>query len=352
MKLNYTKIFLFSLSLNILLLSSQVYNQRNHYITYHISNTKPIKAHRSLCECELYMTNYDNDPEMKAVMQDFDRQTSQRFEEYNERIIKNQQKCIEQCEKDIQKIILKDKIEKELTEKLSTLQTDISTDDIPTCVCEKSLADKTEKLCLKCGYGIGSNVPLVGIINGVSFYASVLKYAVNCGITKEAETVISKGMEMATQLLTERISGLQALLKSNLADIVAKNSNTPMLLSQAIEDAIGNACDATMVNSSPKPLICGSTSVKFPYLNQTVAQVAVDASKAGKLAGAEAAKTAEQTAWNSAFTWETFFSSSLGISIIVTVCVVLMLIIIYLILRYRRRKKMNKKLQYIKLLKE
>ncbi|ETW38859.1 hypothetical protein PFTANZ_00437 [Plasmodium falciparum Tanzania (2000708)] len=69
------------------------------------------------------------------------------------------------------------------------------TNDKNVFVCEKSLADKTEKLCLKCGYGIGSNVPIVGLINGVTFHASVLKYAVDIGTSAGVEAAISKGME-------------------------------------------------------------------------------------------------------------------------------------------------------------
>ncbi|ETW58098.1 hypothetical protein PFMC_06005, partial [Plasmodium falciparum CAMP/Malaysia] len=77
--------------------------------------------------------------------------------------------CKEQCEKDIQKIILKDKIEKELTEKFATLQTDITTEDIPTCICEKSLSGKVEKTCFKCGGLLGGGLePTVGLLGTVA----------------------------------------------------------------------------------------------------------------------------------------------------------------------------------------
>ncbi|SOS80089.1 PIR protein, putative [Plasmodium sp. gorilla clade G1] len=348
MKFNYTNI-LFSLSLNILLLSSQVCNQRNHNLTLH----KRTTTSRLLCECELYApANYDNDPEMKSVMQDFDRQTSQRFEEYSERMIKNGQKCKEQCEKDIQKIILKDKLEKELTEKLSTLQTDISTNDIPTCVCEKFVTDKTEKLCLQCGYGLGSNVPLVGHISGIGFYTELLKYAVDCGIFEEARVAASATVKTFTELLAARIPGLQTL-KIDLAGIMTKNTyKTPVHLAQAIDNAVVKSCTPTTVSPVPPAPVCSSPSVELSNLNQTVPQVLVQASEAGKEAGIVAGKAAHEKAWSASFTWENFLSSSLGISIIVTVCIVVMLIIIYLILRYRRKKKIKKKLQYIKLLKE
>ncbi|KNG73898.1 hypothetical protein PFMG_00033 [Plasmodium falciparum IGH-CR14] len=73
--------------------------------------------------------------------------------------------CKERCDKEIQKIILKDKIEKELTEKLAALYRDIFTDDISTCICEKSLADKVERTCLRCeGILVGGVEPTVGFL--------------------------------------------------------------------------------------------------------------------------------------------------------------------------------------------
>ncbi|ETW57610.1 hypothetical protein PFUGPA_00518 [Plasmodium falciparum Palo Alto/Uganda] len=66
--------------------------------------------------------------------------------------------CKDQFDKEIKKIILKDKLEKELMDKFATLQTDIQSDAIPTCVCEKSLAYKLEKTCLKCAGILGDGV--------------------------------------------------------------------------------------------------------------------------------------------------------------------------------------------------
>ncbi|ETW51955.1 hypothetical protein PFUGPA_06040, partial [Plasmodium falciparum Palo Alto/Uganda] len=176
---------------------SVIYNQRNHKSTTH--HTLKIPITRLLCECELYApVNYDNDPEMKEVMQDFDRQTSQRFEEYNERMMKNKQKCREQCEKDIQKIILKDKIDKELTEKFATLQTDIQSDSIPTCICEKSLADKVEKNCLRCGYGLGTVAPTVGLIGSVAVHVwkpKALEAAIAAALKAGATEISTAGIE-------------------------------------------------------------------------------------------------------------------------------------------------------------
>ncbi|SOS76181.1 rifin [Plasmodium sp. gorilla clade G1] len=354
MKFHCFNIFLFYHSLNILLLSSHVNNKRNHYIKPHTSNTKATKSHRSLCEFELYApANYDNDPEMKEVLDNFDRQTSQRFEEYNERMIKNRQKCKEQWDKDNQKIILKDKIQKELTKKLGVLQPDIPRDAISTCTCEKSISDKTGNFCLNCGHWLGSNVPLVGLMSGIAFYRWAIKYAVECGISEGAKAAASEAVKVAINLLTDRIPGLEGLLKGSLDSIVTKNMNSPMHLGMALHDAVGNACSpATPASDFVQPATCNSQFIQQQHLSLKVIEITGEASEAAKQAGAVAGKAAQGKAWSAAFTWENFLSSPLGISIIVTVCIVVMLIIIYLILRYRRKKKMKKKLQYIKLLKE
>ncbi|ETW36557.1 LOW QUALITY PROTEIN: hypothetical protein PFTANZ_02722 [Plasmodium falciparum Tanzania (2000708)] len=88
---------------------------------------------------------------MKELMEYFNHQTYERLREYEERMQDKRKQCKEQCEKDIQKIILKDKIEKELTEKFSTLETNIDANDIPTCICEKSI--KLKKVVLSVDMG-------------------------------------------------------------------------------------------------------------------------------------------------------------------------------------------------------
>ncbi|EUR81791.1 hypothetical protein PFBG_00171 [Plasmodium falciparum 7G8] len=226
---------------------------------------------------------------MKRVMQQFEDRTTQRFHEYDERMKTTRQKCKDKCDKEIQKIILKDKLEKELMDKFATLDTDIQSDAIPTCVCEKSLADKTEKLCLKCGYGLGSNIPLVGLISGIGFYSGVLEYAVDFGISEGVKAAISKGMEVAIQLLTDYLPALQPL-NINLASIITKTTYySPMYLGRALHGAIQKSCVA-FGNESIQGTICASTITSRGYLYGTAAEVAREASKAGIQTGAAAAK--------------------------------------------------------------
>ncbi|ETW58827.1 hypothetical protein PFMC_05286 [Plasmodium falciparum CAMP/Malaysia] len=141
MKMHYSEILFFSLSLNILITSSYAHNKNKPHITQHT----PTNTTRVLSECNLYMPNYDNDADMKSVKENFDRQTSRRFEEYEERVKDKRQKCKEQCDKEIQKIILKDKI-------------------------QKSLEEKVEKGCLRCGCGLGGVAASVGLFGGLGTY--------------------------------------------------------------------------------------------------------------------------------------------------------------------------------------
>ncbi|ETW43497.1 hypothetical protein PFNF135_02410 [Plasmodium falciparum NF135/5.C10] len=99
MKVHYINILLFALPLNIL---DHIKNKLS-IIIRHIPTT------RLLCECDLYMPNYDNDPQIKELMDNFNKQTQQRLREYDDRMVEKRKLCKEQCDKEIQKIILKDK---------------------------------------------------------------------------------------------------------------------------------------------------------------------------------------------------------------------------------------------------
>ncbi|SOS81859.1 PIR protein, putative [Plasmodium sp.] len=155
MKLHYSKILLFSLSLIIL-----AHNKNKSYITIHT----PITTSRLLIECNVYIPNYDNDPDMNCVRENFHKKTEQRFHEYDKRMIKNRQKCKEKCDKEIQKIILKDKM-------------------------EKSLAEKVEKGCLMCGCGLGGVATSVGVLG--TAVINVLKTA---AVDAAIEATIADGV--------------------------------------------------------------------------------------------------------------------------------------------------------------
>ncbi|SOV74859.1 rifin PIR protein, putative [Plasmodium reichenowi] len=370
MKVHYINILLFAFPLNILV-SSPPKNP---------SITPKIPTNRSLCECELYApANYDNDPHMKKVMQQFEDRTSQRFHEYNDRMIEKQKQCKDKCDKEIQKIILKDKLEKELMDKFATLQTDIKSDAIPTCICEKSVADKMEKNCLKCGYGLGTVAPTVGLIGSVA--VNVWKTAKIAAATQEA---IAKGaiageaarIPAAIKAVIEGIKstfGVSAIDVQQMGLIFdGTNYMKVSVISEKIYSHYSTTCifhkvqDRILLGSNPNHPMC---TLVWRKTQGTLVSESAKADIAEKLngivAGAEQAAKAEATQMASAEEAAVLDTSKkaieaasiemypgIGYSILAILIIVLIMVIIYKILRYRRKKKMKKKLQYIKLLEE
>ncbi|ETW27861.1 hypothetical protein PFFCH_04736 [Plasmodium falciparum FCH/4] len=342
MKIHYINILLFVIPLNIL-----INDQRNHKIT--TPHTPKIPTTRSLCECELYEpANYDNDQEMKAVMENYNRQTSDRFKEYDERMQGKRQKCKDRCDKEIQKIILKDKLEKELMDTFATLQTDIQNDAIPTCVCEKSLADKAEKFCLNCGKNMGAIAPGWGLICGVGYAGwwhyyplAISKAAADAGMNVIIYFLKGLRVEKLIPKIYEKISST-----GNYANITEFSSDIYMELKAV--------CTATPSTGAIKPVgtkIC-SIVQKGSTGGSTVEQLV---SKAVEGFAKKATDTAEAKAVEVTTTYKSITSTltnTIIASIIAIVVIVLIMVIIYLILRYRRKKKMKKKIQYIKLLEE
>ncbi|SOS80843.1 PIR protein, putative [Plasmodium sp. gorilla clade G1] len=367
--LHYCKVLLFSVPLNIL-----VHNKNKSYITpKHTRNT------RLLCECELYTSIYDNVPEMKAVMENYNRQTSQRLKEYDERMIKNRQKCKEKCNKEIQQIILKDKIEKELSQHFSALETNISTNDIPTCICEKSIADKMEKTCLKCTQNLGgivapSSVVLGGIAEfGLSTWkpkaiAAAIAAAKQAGLAKglaEGEAVgfakFIKGMESAFCLKELDVKLLESVFMQQKFDNFLK-------IADVIYAKYETTCVPYVVSNGSNSICKISETLKFNALSSqtNVLKKAAIADEVNKiLAGAKhssALRAADVTVSETATleaakkgaieTTYMGYQTTIIASIVAILVIVLIMVIIYLILRYRRKTKLKKKLQYIKLLKE
>ncbi|ETW33436.1 hypothetical protein PFTANZ_05845 [Plasmodium falciparum Tanzania (2000708)] len=296
-------------------------------------------------------------------MQQFEDRTSQRFHEYEERMQSKRMQCKEQCDKDIEQIILKDKIEKELKQRLTTLETNIDANDVPTCVCEKSIADKVEKGCLKCGYGLGGSVPGLGLIGGTALYTIKLWKDAEIAAaivlaTKEGTKVgIAKGIEVAMQGVINNFRLQKLGGKTLQVAITSETYNDPEFFVFQIMGEYTSYLDTGIDNSNGgfrifhELLLDNSAKIK-----QSISATAQDVAKK---AGQAATETTNET--TQVLTMErtteitgvaTNYSTAIIASIIAIVVIVLVMIIIYLILRYRRGKKMRKKLQYIKLLNE
>ncbi|ETW30927.1 hypothetical protein PFFCH_01644 [Plasmodium falciparum FCH/4] len=286
MKLHYTKILLFSLSLIILVISSSnAHNKNKACITTHTRTT----TSRVLSECDIYTSIYDNDEDMKSVKENFDRQTSQRFEEYEERMNEKRQKCKEQCDKDIEQIILRDKT-------------------------KKSLEEKVEKGCLKCGCGLGGVAAIVGLL-GTAIVNVLTKDATAAAVN----LAIEKGIEAGVKTVITNIKKIPTF--TGLSSI-----NWTEFINESSYSTVSGLIKATK----------SATSIVEDGIEATATRiVSVKTIELGKVKATSA-----------------HLYSAIGYSVLAILIILLVMIIIYLVLRYRRKKKTNKRLQYTKLLKE
>ncbi|SOS77276.1 PIR protein, putative [Plasmodium sp. gorilla clade G1] len=368
MKVHYINILLFAVPLNIL---------ENTHKKPSIT-PRHIQTNRLLCECELFAPrNYDNDPEMKRVMQKFHDRTTQRFQEYDESLQEKRQVCKDTCDKEIQKIILKDKIEKELNEKFSALHTDIQSDDIPTCICEKSLADKVEKGCLRCGSILGAAMPEVGSIGATALYTlcqwqtKAIATAIKKALAESAAQGLAAGIQAGKGVAIESLEKLgvkyfwtgmsSEILKMNHYKEVAKLTDviyTPKLkvCDELTYDNFMNICQQFDIKIGVYTADSKYATLPKDALPEVLNGIVSKAETTAKaFAETESTRVAAEIAEQQTAVINATYSSwqiAITASVIAIVVIVLIMVIIYLILRYRRKKKMKKKLQYIKLLEE
>ncbi|SOV74871.1 rifin PIR protein, putative [Plasmodium reichenowi] len=317
MKLHYSEILLFFFPLNIL-----AHTKNKPSITPHHTQTN-----RSLCESDTQSSNYDKDADMKSVMQQFDDCTSQRFEEYQERMKDKRQKRKEECDKNIQKIIEKDKMEKSLAEG-----------------------------CLKCGCALGGVAASVGLFGGLGIYG--WKSAAIATVEKAAA---AKGAEEGMKVLICRLKeqlGIRNVFDSSLGKfITTENYLDATIIFERVKDQY-KLCSATE-STCENIILSGHYSSMG---EEEGAQAAIEGAKRiveeavnaadnmtisvtkSQMETVQAGKLSEITAESSQL------YSAIGYSVLDILIIVLVMIIIYLVLRYRQKKKMNKKAQYTKLL--
>ncbi|ETW31714.1 hypothetical protein PFFCH_00854 [Plasmodium falciparum FCH/4] len=312
MKVHCYNTLLFSLLLNTLLLSSSQENNKNKpYITSHT----PTTTSRVLSECDLYMSSYVNDPDMKSVKENFDRQTSQRFEQYEERINVKRQKCKEQCDRDIQKIIVKDKV-------------------------EKSLSEKVEKGCLRCGCGLGGVAAGVGIFGALGTYGWKVA-ATATAIEFSTQEGIKAGIQAAIEQI--KITVFNSLLNVEWLNFInASNYNSIAGLVEAVKAAVVSTERTSELSSNTMDRVRNALSEAENWFSPAVRE--------GTQTTASTITTVQRTQLVDVTATSTYSYMAIAYSVIAILIIVLVMIIIYLILRYRRKKKMNKKAQYTKLL--
>ncbi|ETW51973.1 hypothetical protein PFUGPA_06022 [Plasmodium falciparum Palo Alto/Uganda] len=359
MKLYCAKILLFVIRLNILVTSpSNSHNNNNEpQTTPHHTQTN-----RSLYESDTESSIYDSDDEIDSVKEIFERQASQRLREYDERLQEKRQKRKEQRDKNIQKIIHKDKM-------------------------EKNVAEKIEKGCLMCGCGLGSVAGSVGLFGGVAiniWKPTALDAAIEAAIAKSAAKITA--VAEATRILAGKeavIAELQGFGVFNLDGHALETFFTTISykdvasITQAVNKQYLQTCayvpslNKYLPFTDPKSniTICRSVlkqteavspsrkCISFIDGIETAVQTMVSYADVFANAAAEIAEAADKLAVVEARAdvMEAAISdlyTTIGYTILAILIIVLIMIIIYLILRYRRKKKMNKKAQYTKLLNE
>ncbi|KOB63710.1 rifin [Plasmodium falciparum HB3] len=302
MKLHYSKILLFILTLNIFVSSSYAHNKNKPYIT---TPHTPTTISRGLSECVIQTSIYDNDEDMKHVKEIFDRQSSQRFEEYDQRMKDKRQKYKEQCDKDIQKIILKDKM-------------------------EKSIAEKVEKGCLRCVWGLGGVAASVGLIGGL-----VVNELKKVATAAAIDFATKEGIKAGIHVVIERIKDLPFI--SNYLNVQwtkfinGSNYNTVSGLVQAVKDAVDSTANTCTSPTGQFGQVCQALSSGEATFRSVVG--------AGQEATASTTGTVQKSALDTIEIATTTCTTAITASVIAIVLIVLVMIIIYLILRYHRKKK-------------
>ncbi|CDO61638.1 rifin [Plasmodium reichenowi] len=334
MKLHYSKILLFVLPLNIL-----AHNNKNKlYITPHHT---PIYTSRMLSECYIQSSLYNNDADMKSVKEHFDLQTSQRFEEYEERMKDKRQKHKEQRDRNIQKIIEKGKM-------------------------EKSLSEKIEKGCFRCGCGLGGVAASVAVFGGLGIYGS--KTAAIAAATDAAIAEVAAAGEAAhiPEIIKEVIAGLEEIGVSIQGVPRLQSLFTPNTYPSASEiaHAINRQYDASSCiigGPGARETFCSwvreifGTAEKIPG-KVNLASESIKMGVENIISNAKTVATKKVTATLTEQKTSEIAAACMGhqtaiiASVVALLIIALVMIIIYLVLRYRRKKKMNKKAQYTKLL--
>ncbi|EWC74992.1 surface antigen, partial [Plasmodium falciparum UGT5.1] len=192
------------------------------------------------------------------------------------------QKCKEQCDKEIQKIILKDKIEKQMAQQLITLETNITTEDLPTCECEKSLADKTEKFCHNCGYGLGSVAPSIGLLGGPGIYgwkiaalATAKELAEKAGAAAGEAAGEAAGVAKVVELVNSEF-GLPAIGDKALGLVFDGTSYTDVtMITEAIYNKFNVSCMSLGPGNNMRDPICISMWSKIESNGQGLGRDAI-----------------------------------------------------------------------------
>ncbi|ETW32568.1 hypothetical protein PFFCH_00001 [Plasmodium falciparum FCH/4] len=156
---------------------------------------------------------------------------------------------------------------------------------------------------------------------------AVIDAGVNAVIVKIKN--VSAFVDLKNVSWTNFINGSNYNSVDGLVNAVTAAINSTGQKCPAYTGKIGRACNAISANSNG-------------WFGPVV--TAGDEAAMAKAASVKATELGNVTAES------TYLYSAIGYSVLVILIILLIMVIIYLILRYRRKKKMNKKVQYTKLL--
>ncbi|ETW51996.1 hypothetical protein PFUGPA_05989 [Plasmodium falciparum Palo Alto/Uganda] len=197
--------------------------------------------------------------------------------------------------------------------------------------------------CLRCGYGLGTVAPTVGLIGAVAVHQWT-----NAALVAAAKKGIEVGMAKAIEGV-KKIWELGNVPGVNFGEVVnSTNYFNKDLLAKSIYELSDKICSVGGIGSDKTFCIVKLTYNREPIFIKYVTQLTKTVAQDATTASTEAKDVALANATNATHS----FNIAIIASVVSIVVIVLVMVIIYLILRYRRKKKMKKKLEYIKLLKE
>ncbi|SPJ10069.1 rifin PIR protein,putative [Plasmodium sp. DRC-Itaito] len=355
MKLQYFKILLFFILLNILV---TLYQAHNKYKSSIAQNHTRTTTSRVLSEGYTKSSIHNNDTDMKSVKENFERRTSQRLREYDKRMKDKRQKRNEQRDRNIQEIIEKDKM-------------------------EKSLEQKIEKGCLKCGCALGGVAASVGLFGGLGVYGwkigalaaaekgaiAEVSAAMVDGAAKGAEAFKSAVIAGITEKFGVSIQGVQRFESLFTINTYPTISEIARAINSEYEPS---SCISTLFHAgsgpgAQKPIctwwkqnvfttqtIRGNHASMYKSIEVAVEKIVSNAEPVAETAAKKAIEdaTATLTQQKASEIAATCMGHQTAIiaSVVALLIIALVMIIIYLVLRYRRKKKINKKVEYTKLL--
>ncbi|SOS81761.1 PIR protein [Plasmodium sp.] len=198
--------------------------QSNGYISPHTRSVTKITTSRTLSEFDKYKNNYDDDPEMKELMKRYNERTAVRLKEYDEQK-RRSKKYIK-----IKEIIVKDKIQKQLTKQLSKLEKVTDTDDLFKGKNEKKVATKGKKGRKKNKKTLGQTLSEWNILPNIDMYEwipfSSKEAKVDCNIKNIKQALTRVGYIGPNKFVTlGSKDGKDAIDMDNLFSSIMSSSN-------------------------------------------------------------------------------------------------------------------------------